>query len=127
LGTPWQIKAQGKILFLEDVSERGYSVDRMLEQMIQSGHLRDDPAAIIFGSFTEGLEKNGTDLVPKALERFAQRVDYPVLAGLPCGHGPYENYPLPFNTPAALLTGEENKLICKTGIKKNQGENRLLK
>jgi muramoyltetrapeptide carboxypeptidase len=119
LGTPWQIDVKGKILFLEDVSERGYSVDRMLEQMIQSGLLRDDPAAIIFGSFTEGLEKNGTDLVPKALERFAQRVNYPVLAGLPCGHGPHENYPLPFNTPAALLTGAENKLICKTGIKKN--------
>ncbi len=127
LGTPWQIDVKGKILFLEDVSERGYSVDRMFEQMMQSGLLKDDPAAIIFGSFTEGLEKNGTDLVPMALERFAQRVNYPVLAGLPCGHGHNQNYPLPFNTQTELFTGKENKLICQTGMTKDQGENKLLK
>ena len=116
LGTPWQIDVKDKILFLEDVSERGYSVDRMFEQMLQSGLLIDGPAAVIFGSFTNGLEKNGVDLVPQAIERFAQRVSYPVLSGLPCGHDTKQNYPLPFNTQAHLILGENNKLICQTGV-----------
>jgi muramoyltetrapeptide carboxypeptidase len=115
IGTPWQIDVKNKILFLEDVSERGYSVDRMFEQMLQMNLLKQDPAAVIFGSFTEGLEKNGEDLIPKALERFAQKVDYPVLSGLPCGHGVHQNYPLPFNTEASLRISDEIKLICKTG------------
>lgn len=116
LGTPWQIDVKDKILFLEDVSERGYSVDRMFEQMLQSGLLATGPAAVIFGSFTNGLEKNGIDLVPSALERFAQRVSYPVLSGLPCGHDTKYNYPLPFNTQAQLIISDNNKLICQTGV-----------
>ncbi len=116
LGTPWQIDVKDKILFFEDVSERGYSVDRMFEQMLQSGLLSDGPAAVIFGSFTNGLEKNGIDLVPEAIRRFALRVSYPVLSGLPCGHDTKYNYPLPFNTRAHLILGENNKLICQTGV-----------
>jgi muramoyltetrapeptide carboxypeptidase len=112
LGTPWEIRTKGKIVFLEDVSERGYSIDRMFEQLYQAKLLSQGPEALILGDFTEGLEKNGVDLVPTALERFAQRVKFPVFKGLPCGHGT-SNYPLPFNTPATLSMGTTGRLTFR--------------
>ena len=106
LGTPWQVDPDGKILFIEDIYERGYSVDRMLEQLFQAKILNKNLKALIIGDFNEGVEKNGEDLIPEALERFAQKVPYPVLKGLPCGHRKGVNYPLPLNTPAQLSLGK---------------------
>lgn len=115
IGTDWEIKAKNKILFIEDVGERGYSVDRMLEQMFQAKIIDKGLKAIVFGDFTEGLEKDGRDLTLSALERFAARVPYPVLRGLPAGHGHELNYPVPFNTLCALKTGRSGQLICSYG------------
>jgi muramoyltetrapeptide carboxypeptidase len=112
LGTKWSIKTKDRIVFLEDVSERGYSVDRMFEQLYQARIFDQNVKALILGDFTDGLEKNGQDLVPQAIERFAQRVKFPVLRGLPCGHGKELNYPLPFYTPAVLKTGVTASLTC---------------
>lgn len=112
LGTSWELQAKNKILFIEDVAERGYSIDRMLEQMIQAKIIHKGLKALIFGDFTEGHEKDGKDFVPIALKRFADRVPYPVLRGLPAGHGHKLNYPIPFNTPTELITGKICKLTC---------------
>jgi muramoyltetrapeptide carboxypeptidase len=114
IGTPWQMSPKGKILFIEDIYERGYSVDRMLEQLLLAKIIDQDLKALVIGDFNEGLEKNGENLVPIALERFAKKVPYPVLKGLPCGHRPGVNYPLPFNTPAKLYLGDSAKLVCQT-------------
>lgn len=113
LGTSWEVDTENKMLFIEDVSERGYSIDRMLEQLYQAGKLHKNPKALLIGDFTEGLEKNGVDLVPVAIKRFAQRVDYPVVMGLPCGHAKGSNAPLPLNTSATLTLGENIQLTCR--------------
>lgn len=110
LGTNWQIHAKNKIVFLEDVGERGYSVHRMLEQMIQAKLFDKSLKALVFGDFTESEEKNGKNLIPDALKRIAQMVPYPVLQGLPCGHGE-TNYPLPFNTSSELILGPESGIL----------------
>jgi muramoyltetrapeptide carboxypeptidase len=115
LGTEWEVKPKGKILFIEDVAERGYSVDRMLEQMHQAKLLDKGLKALVVGDFTEGVEKDGKNLVPQAIARFAQRVDYPVLSGLPCGHGKIKNHALPFNTKCLLQTGKVSWLRCDFG------------
>lgn len=115
LGTSWQVNPKGKILFIEDVAERGYSVDRMLEQMFQAKLIDKGLKAIVFGDFTEGLEKNGKDLTPVALKRFAERVPYPVFTGLKAGHDAVTNFPVPFNTPCELLTGKSGQLHCSYG------------
>jgi muramoyltetrapeptide carboxypeptidase len=115
VGTSWELNAKGKILFIEDVAERGYSVDRMLEQLFQAKIIDKGLKAIVIGDFTEGSEKNGKDLTDKAIERFAKRVSYPVLKGLPAGHGKILNYPIPFNTPAELTLGERPQLLCRYG------------
>lgn len=115
IGTSWELQAKGKILFIEDVAERGYSVDRMLEQMVQAKIIDKGLKAIVFGDFTEGSEKNGKDLTNKAIQRFAERVSYPVLKGLPAGHGKILNYPIPFNTPVELDLGNKGSLLCRYG------------
>lgn len=115
LKTSWELKAKGKILFIEDVAERGYSVDRMLEQMFQAKIIDKNLKALVFGDFTEGLEKDGRDLTQDALQRFAERVNYPVLKGLPAGHGHELNYPVPFNTDCTLNLGRSCRLTCTYG------------
>lgn len=115
LGTDWELKAKNKILFIEDVGERGYSIDRMLEQMVQADIINKGVKAVVFGDFTEGLEKDGRDLTGEALERFAKRAPYPVLRGLPAGHGTELNYPIPFNTKSELVLGKKGTLTCSYG------------
>lgn len=113
LGTAWEVETKNKFLFIEDVAERGYSVDRMLEQLYQANVLNLKLKALLIGDFTEGFEKNGKDLVQIALKRFAERVDYPVISGLPCGHAKNSNAPLPFNTSSTLYLGPSPRLVCR--------------
>ncbi len=115
LGTAIELNTKGKILFVEDVGERGYSIDRMLEQMHQAGILNKGLRALIFGDFTEGLEKDGKNLTVTAMKRFAQRVDYPVLMGMKAGHGSKFNYSVPFLTESKLSLGKKAELIIQTG------------
>lgn len=113
LGSAWQINAKDKFLFIEDVSERGYAVDRMLEHLHQAQVTDHGLKALLIGDFTEGLEKDGSDLIPAALQRFADKVDYPVLKQMPCGHAKGSNAPLPFNTHSKLTLGNQPHLVCK--------------
>jgi muramoyltetrapeptide carboxypeptidase len=109
--TSFELDSRGKILFMEDVGERGYAVDRMLEQLWQAGIINRGPKALVLGDFIEGEEKDGRDLTGVALQRFADRAPYPVFKGMKCGHGDV-NFTLPFNTPAEL---SKRTLRVKTG------------
>lgn len=111
IGTSWELEARGKILFAEDVGERGYAIDRMLEQLTQARLLGKGIRAMVFGDFIEGEEKNGNDLTGVALERFAVRAPFPVYRNLKCGHGEV-NFSLPFHTEAEI---HGKTLRVKTG------------
>lgn len=116
IGTEWELQANKKILFIEDVGERGYSVHRMLEQMVQAKIINKSLKAVVFGDFTEGLEKDGKDLTGEAIERFAEKAPFPVLRGLPAGHGHALNYPVPYNTMCELKLGNRGgQLTCSYG------------
>lgn len=104
LGTKWQINPSGKIVFLEDVDERGYRIDRMLVQL-QQANIFKDVKAIVFGDFIGGKEPNGASLVLPVLQRFANHIDLPVFHLPNCGHGE-ENFPLPFNRPLEFAVGK---------------------
>jgi muramoyltetrapeptide carboxypeptidase len=87
LGTPWAWQTQGAVLFLEDVSEELYRVDRLLTQLRLAGVL-GAVAGFVLGSFTESES-------PDALLReFLLPLGKPVLGGWPSGHGT-PNLPLP--------------------------------
>jgi len=63
VGTPFAGRADGRILFLEDVDERPYRIDRMLVQIAQSGGL-DQVRAIILGDFLNCDDEASTCLKP---------------------------------------------------------------
>lgn len=109
IGTSWQLDARNKIIFLEEVGERGYRIDRSLEHLSQA-HIFQDAAAIILGDFTEGNEPNGESLIMSVLKRFAQNCKIPVIKIEGIGHG-YTNYPLPLGTKSKLQLGKDPKLV----------------
>ena len=79
LGTPWQPKIDGAILFIEDVGEAPYRVDRMLAQLRLAG-LLDAAAGFLVGSFTD------EDFPQAVLTDYLHATGKPVLAGWPSGH-----------------------------------------
>jgi muramoyltetrapeptide carboxypeptidase len=113
-GTPWAFRAAGRIVFLEDVNEPVYRLDRMLLQLRASGAL-DDAAAVVFGK-PETFLAPGED--PAHLEdllaEFAASASLPVLSGVTAGHGT-PNLPLPFG-PRALLDPERGSLAFIEGL-----------
>lgn len=100
LGTPWQLQAKNKILFLEEVNERAYRIDRALQHLAQAGTFKDI-AAVIFGDFLGGNEPDGSNLISSVLKRFAENVNFPVFQHPHIGHGA-DNKPLPLATPATI-------------------------
>lgn len=111
-GTPWQIQTKNRILFLEDIGERGYKVDRVLEHMSLLGLIKS-AKAIIFGPFVGGEEPGGKkSKVDAVIQYFAQNHSVPVFRGINSGHIPQSKI-LPFSTSADLYN---SKLIVSTEI-----------
>lgn len=108
LSTAWQMQAKDKFIFLEEIGERGYRVDRMLTHLMQA-NLFEGAKAVILGDFIHGAEKNGRCLVEPVLERFANTLPIPVLRIKGIGHD-YENRPLPFGVEMNLQLGQTVKL-----------------
>jgi len=88
MGTPFEIDASGKILFLEEVGEAPYRVDRMLRQLLLSGKL-NDASAIIFGECVACEESEGKPslTLEEVLREVAHEADRPCFYGFPGGHG----------------------------------------
>jgi len=86
LGTPYLPPIDGSVLFLEEVGERPYRVDRMLTHLRLSGVL-ERLAAVVLGDFV-GCEEDEADYdVADVLDEALRGVDVPVVAGYPAGHG----------------------------------------
>ena len=98
LGTPWAWDVRGAILFLEDVSEDRYRVDRMLTQLRLAGVL-DAAAGFVIGSFTKS--ESPQTLLGELLLPLCRRQGKPLLGGWPTGHGT-PNRPLPLGLRVRL-------------------------
>jgi muramoyltetrapeptide carboxypeptidase len=88
-GTPWLPQVKGGILFLEDVSEHPYRIERMLTQLLYAGVLQKQKA-IVLGHFTNWIpvpHDKGFKL-KTVIEWLRTQVKAPVLTGLPFGHVP---------------------------------------
>ncbi|AEC19502.1 muramoyltetrapeptide carboxypeptidase [Pusillimonas sp. T7-7] len=87
IGTPYMPKIRGGILFLEDIGEHPYRIERMLTQLLHAGILGRQKA-IVLGRFTEyrlGGADRGYDL-PSTVAWLRSAVKVPVITGLPYGH-----------------------------------------
>lgn len=87
LGTPHLPRVKGGILFLEDVNEHPYRVERCLLQLLQAGVI-DAQKAVVLGRF-DGWTPSPLDrgyTLKSAVAALRERTRTPVLTGLPFGH-----------------------------------------
>jgi len=114
IGTSQEIQTQGKVLFLEEIDERGYRVDRMLTHLLQAGKVQG-LKAIVFGHFIGGAEPGGQPaIVWEAIRRFAlENPNIPIWSGVESGHD-VKIRPLPLGTRVQILG---NSLLVPTGVK----------
>jgi muramoyltetrapeptide carboxypeptidase len=99
LGTPFAFDPpDGCVLFLEEVNERPYRIDRMLTQLDLSGILRR-ARAIVFGEMRGCVEPSGALTALDAIARTTRACAGPLLVGFPSGHttGPTWTLPLGVN------------------------------
>lgn len=96
-GTPAAPVARGAILFVEDIAEQLYRLDRQWTQLVLAGAL-DGVAGLAFGRFTDCGE---ADEVRGLLQAFAEQAGVPAVMELPIGHEP-DNWTLPLGVRARL-------------------------
>ncbi|MFP4445290.1 MAG: LD-carboxypeptidase [Desulfosudaceae bacterium] len=96
IGTLYQFDCTGTLLFLEDVNEPAYRIDRMFTQMSQAGVLTG-AAGILLGRF----DNCGDERIIREIVREHVDESIPILAGLAVGHGG-RNLTLPLGLPASM-------------------------
>jgi muramoyltetrapeptide carboxypeptidase len=89
VGTPWMPKVKGGLLFLEDVHEHPYRIERMLTQLLHAGLLQKQKA-ILLGHFTNWVPvpHDKGYRMKTVVDWLRGKVEAPVLTGLPFGHVP---------------------------------------
>jgi len=113
LGTPWAfVPPDGCVLFIEDVAERPYRLDRMLTQLTQAGILAR-ASALVFGEFPDCHEPRGEIRARHVLESFAERFGGPVLAGFPSGHTTGPTWTIPLGVQARVVTQPQAALVIE--------------
>lgn len=100
ISTPFDVITHGTILFIEDIAEPIYKVERIMWQLRMSGVL-GQLAGLIVGQFTDYRPSRDHDSMEKMLARFAPDVPGPVAFGAPVGHID-ANHPVLLNATATL-------------------------
>ena len=112
LGTPYFPQVQGGVLFLEDVGEHPYRVERMLTQLLHAGVLARQKA-VILGQFTQfklvPAHDKGFKLAT-VVDGLRSQIKTPVLTGLPFGHVPTKVL-LPVGAKVDLVTEGRDALM----------------
>ncbi len=120
IGTPYDIDTNGKIIFIEEVGEEPYRIDRMLTQMIQAGKF-NGAAGIALGVFSK-CEARGSDsgilnsftLSEVLFDRLAG-LKIPVLYGMSFGHIT-NKFTLPFGIDAELNTLNQTLTLLEPAV-----------
>ncbi|MDO8276199.1 MAG: LD-carboxypeptidase [Serpentinimonas sp.] len=111
VGTPYLPAIDGGILFLEDVGEHPYRIERMLSQLLHAGLLQRQRAIVLgaFNRFQLTPHDRGFKLA-SVLQWLRSQVRVPVLTGLPFGHVPTKVL-LPLGRPVQLLVQGRDCLL----------------
>lgn len=88
LGTPYFPRVRGGILFIEDVGEHPYRIERSLTQLLHAGVLGEQAAVLVggFSGYRAAPHDDGFDL-DGVWQRFRRLCPTPIIQGLPFGHG----------------------------------------
>ncbi len=115
LGTPTDVDFSGAVLFIEDIDETLFSLDRMMTQLRRAGRLAN-LAGLVVGQFTDmrvnaslPFGKSAFDLIAEAVADYT----YPVLFDFPAGHVDY-NLALPIGNRVELVVEQEGQLVFRS-------------
>ncbi|MBA4265552.1 MAG: LD-carboxypeptidase [Comamonadaceae bacterium] len=111
VGTPWLPRIKGGVLFLEDVNEHPYRIERQLTQLMHAGILGDQKAVLLgsFNRYKPSPHDRGFKL-QTVVDWLRSRLRTPVLTGLPYGHVPTKVL-LPVGRKVELLVQDREALI----------------
>ncbi len=118
LGTPWEIKTAGTILFLEDLAAKPYQIDRMLMQLKLAGHF-NGVRGIVFGEMLDCVQTaNQNYTLQEVVTRIVGDLGVPVAFGVRSGHVTSGNITLPFGVRAQLAVhgGEVALKILESAV-----------
>ena len=111
LGSESSIDTDGKILFIEDLGEYLYHIDRMLISLKRAGYF-DNCKGLIVGDFTD-IRKNTTPFgrnLKELILDIVKEYDFPVSFGFPAGHGE-KNYPMILGREINLKVSKQQSTI----------------
>ena len=111
LGSESSIDTDGKILFIEDLGEYLYHIDRMLISLKRAGYF-DNCKGLIVGDFTD-MRKNTTPFgrnLKELILDIVREYDFPVSFGFPAGHGE-KNYPMILGREINLEVSKQQSTI----------------
>lgn len=115
LSTPTDIDFTDAVLFIEDIDETLFSLDRMMRQLHRAGRL-SNLAGLVVGQFTDMRENPSLPFGDDAYGIIAGAVsgyDYPVLFNFPVGHVPH-NLAMPIGQPVSLTVDDSGGNIAFT-------------
>jgi muramoyltetrapeptide carboxypeptidase len=113
LGTPFAFAPpQGYVLFLEEVGERPYRLDRMVTQLKQTG-LLTRAAAVVIGELPKCDEPSGDPTARAVMADLFADFPGPVLIGFPSGHTAGAAMTLPFGVDARVIAGPQPRLVIE--------------
>jgi muramoyltetrapeptide carboxypeptidase len=116
LGTPFAFDPPaGSILFLEDVNERPYRIDRMLTQLRLSGVLQR-AAALVFGEMRDCSDPSGQPFVKDVIETLTREFAGPVLIGFPSGHTTGPCWSLPLGVRVRVVGGTTPAIVIEEAL-----------
>jgi muramoyltetrapeptide carboxypeptidase len=116
IGTPYAIQAEGALLFLEEVGEHAYRIDRLLSQLRLAGVLAS-AAGVVVGAFNDCPDE-GEEYVPAMEEVLRDRLGdlgVPVAIGFPFGHLD-DNWTLPVGVRARLNADAGTLELLEAGV-----------
>ncbi|MFD0048993.1 LD-carboxypeptidase [Actinomycetes bacterium NPDC127524] len=114
LGTPYELDVKGKILLIEDINEEPRNVDRMLNQLLMSGKLRE-AAGIAVGDFNQCEPDREQSLtLDEVIDHYIALANVPAIKGFKIGHcSPNVSVPL---GAYAVIDADEKKLAIESGV-----------
>lgn len=119
LGTPYEIKTDGVILFLEDIATKPYQIDRMLMQLKLAKHLKN-VRGIIFGEMPDCIQSANQDYsLFDVIVRIVDELNIPVAYGVKSGHVSSGNITLPLGVKARLSVAKSkvNLRILESAVR----------
>jgi len=120
LGTPYCPDFNGAILFIEEIEEEAYRIDRYLAQMKMAGIL-DSISGIVLGQFIDCEPKDRTKPsleLDEIFHDYFDRLNIPVIQDFAYGHGPIK-HTIPIGAQAYLNTEKGGLIITEGAVSEN--------